>query len=149
MGRWDKTQWSDFQEKCASLAEEECWIWDGYTICGYGYVSQSLTPKEPINHYVHRLMYQERVGPIPDGLFLDHLCRNKRCANPKHLEPVTPAENVRRGWLFRPRAFVCKNGHQMTDTNVAYINRKTRIERVCKECISARNSRHYYKRAAF
>lgn len=50
---------------------------------------------------VHRLAYTAFVGPIPDGLVIDHLCRNTRCANPAHLEPVTNAENVRRGFAAR------------------------------------------------
>jgi hypothetical protein len=46
---------------------------------------------------VHRDVYEQLVGPIPEGLVLDHLCRNRSCCNPAHLEPVTTAENVRRG----------------------------------------------------
>jgi len=46
--------------------------------------------------YVHRVMYEEDVGPIPDGLEIDHLCRNRACCNPAHLEPVTHSENVAR-----------------------------------------------------
>jgi hypothetical protein len=49
----------------------------------------------------HRFAYLEFVGPIPDGLVLDHLCRNKKCVNPDHLEPVTNAENLRRGRVAR------------------------------------------------
>lgn len=49
----------------------------------------------------HRAMYEVAIGPVPDGLELDHLCRNKSCVNPSHLEPVTRAENVRRGWHDR------------------------------------------------
>ena len=47
--------------------------------------------------YAHRAMYEQEVGPIPDGLVIDHLCRESRCIRPDHLEPVTDAENVRRG----------------------------------------------------
>jgi hypothetical protein len=46
---------------------------------------------------VHRYVYEQLVGPIPAGLVLDHLCKNRKCANPDHLEPVTPGENIRRG----------------------------------------------------
>lgn len=47
--------------------------------------------------YMHRAMYEQMVGSIPDGLQIDHLCRETRCIRPDHLEPVTPAENSRRG----------------------------------------------------
>jgi hypothetical protein len=49
----------------------------------------------------HRFAYEAFVGPIPDGLELDHLCRNRSCANPFHCEPVTGQENVQRGWRSR------------------------------------------------
>jgi hypothetical protein len=72
-----------------------CWNWTGNTnkVTGYGYVYVG-PGKQGI---AHRAAYRELVGPIPAGLVLDHLCRNKRCVNPKHLEPVTQGENVRRG----------------------------------------------------
>jgi hypothetical protein len=49
----------------------------------------------------HRVAYEQFVGTVPDGLELDHLCENKACVNPGHLEPVTRSENVRRGWPTR------------------------------------------------
>lgn len=70
-----------------------CWIWDGpIGGRGYGYVWIWGTNKR-----VHRVAYRLFVGPVPDGLQLDHLCRNRRCLNPNHLEPVTGKENIRRG----------------------------------------------------
>lgn len=67
-----------------------CWIWQrGKHSGGYG-----LTGR---HSYVHRLLYEERYGPVPDGRELDHLCRQASCVNPDHLEPVTHAENCRRG----------------------------------------------------
>lgn len=69
-----------------------CWLWLGCkSPLGYGYVKRSG------HRAAHRLYYTEHVGPIPDGLVLDHLCRNPSCVNPDHLEPVTNAENGRRG----------------------------------------------------
>lgn len=76
------------------LVEEEtgCWVWQRSTSRGYGYVTRGgrCVP-------AHRWYYEHLVGPIPEGLELDHLCRNPPCVNPDHLEPVTHAENMRRG----------------------------------------------------
>ena len=73
-----------------------CWLWTGGTNGQYGElrVGQKIAK-------AHRVAFEMYVGPIPAGLEVDHLCRNTRCVNPAHLEPVTKAENVRRGWPFR------------------------------------------------
>src|SRR5690554_7572127 len=65
--------------------------------------------------YGHRVMYESFVGPIPEGLHLDHLCRNRACVRPDHLEPVTNRENVHRG-LAGPKSRV-KRGHALTSAN--------------------------------
>jgi hypothetical protein len=76
-----------------------CWLWRG-ALDGQGYGQL----KAPGNTTVraHRWVYEQLVGPIPDGLQLDHLCRVIICVNPDHLDPVTQAENVRRGWAYQP-----------------------------------------------
>ena len=75
---------------------ERCWLWTGaLDKYGYGYVSWRQSGKK--RHFIaHRLIYEELVGPIPDGLVIDHLCRVRHCVNPNHLEPVTQDENLRR-----------------------------------------------------
>ena len=79
-----------------SVTVDGCWNWelainsDGY---GLSYRDGVHEPKR-----AHRYVYEQMVGPIPDGLVLDHLCRNRRCVNPDHLEPVTHQANLRRGW---------------------------------------------------
>lgn len=86
---------------------ETCWNWTGSaTKSGYG---QIFTGGPGVNRmsYTHRLAYELLVAPIPDGLEIDHLCRNQLCCNPKHLEPVTVFENRRRAALVpdrKPRA---------------------------------------------
>ncbi len=75
------------------IAESGCWEWQrGKTTDGYGQttVDGKVRP-------AHRVIYERFKGSIPAGLFLDHLCRNPSCVNPDHLEPVTNAENIRRG----------------------------------------------------
>ncbi len=69
-----------------------CWHWTGAkTDKGYGrfYLNG--------NKHAHRISYELLIGPIPNGLVIDHLCRNPSCVNPAHLEPVTHVENVKRG----------------------------------------------------
>lgn len=73
------------------LIGDECWEWYG-AICDGGY-GRYHTGK---NWKAHRFSYEYLVGPIPPGLALDHLCHNKRCVRPDHLEPVTTKDNNRR-----------------------------------------------------
>lgn len=76
-----------------------CWVWQGTgTKTGYGQISV-----EGSQRYAHRVSYELHVGPIPDGLQIDHLCRNTSCVNPAHLEPVTGAENTRRAFAAKQR----------------------------------------------
>lgn len=109
-----------------------CWEWTGYRLDS-GYGRMSFAGRMQV---AHRIAYQILVGEIPNGLQLDHLCRNRGCVNPDHLEPVTAQENMRRG--FSPtsvtvRDGVCKRGHSMED---AYIttSAKGRPVRRCRKC---------------
>lgn len=123
-----------------------CWLWTGATKNhnGYGALTLRGTPRSVI--LAHRFAYELLVGPIPDGLQLDHLCRVRHCVNPDHLEPVTQAENVRRGIspsAVQARKTHCKNGHEFTPENT-YVNRN-RNERVCRLCMN-RAQREYQQR---
>lgn len=88
--------------------------------------------------YAHRWSYEYHVGPIPDGLVIDHLCRNTSCVNPDHLEPVTHAENVKRGTsidhlVAKARSKTeCPQGHPYDDENT-YVHPKAGF-RGCKTC---------------
>lgn len=74
-------------------SDSGCWEWTGTKISN-GYAEFSVDGQDV---YGHRWSYERFVGPIPDGLVIDHLCNNPGCVNPEHLEPVTNGENVRRG----------------------------------------------------
>jgi hypothetical protein len=101
-----------FWAKVDKNAASGCWIWTGaiadtgYGIFNFGASGTSNT---------HRISYRWLVGPIPDGMHLDHLCRVRACCNPAHLEPVAPVENSRRGKMIgydHPNApTTCGRGH--------------------------------------
>lgn len=106
-----------------------CWLWIGVvTANDYG-----VSSFKGVNVLAHRLSYFIHVCEIDNGLQLDHLCRVRCCVNPHHLEPVTIAENLRRGTGQHPHSF-CRNGHPMTDNNVFYDNNKTKKGRRCAIC---------------
>lgn len=97
----DYDRWLESFAARYTIEENGCWTWTGSTHpLGYGYCSIRI---EGEVHTVraHRLAWMLAVGPIPDGLSVDHLCENKICCNPDHLEPVTHQENVRRSVVSR------------------------------------------------
>jgi hypothetical protein len=106
--------------------KDACWEWTGYkSKVGYG----SLTNKGKVQR-AHRFIYEQLVGAIPDGMVLDHLCTNKACVNPDHLEPVTILENTQR---FNKTRTHCKNGHEFTLANT-YTPPKRLDRRYCRTC---------------
>ncbi len=97
-----------------------CWDWTGYiTPAGYGRLGAKLA---------HRIMYERKIGAIPKGLELDHLCRNTKCVNPQHLEPVTAAENSARRAVLTTH---CPAGHEYS---YMYMDNKGHKHRKCREC---------------
>lgn len=89
----------------------------------------------------HRMAYEELVGPIADGLQIDHLCRVRCCVNPAHLEPVTQAENIRRGvspTAANRRKTHCKHGHEFTTENTRLVPEG----RICRRCDVAKTQRY-------
>lgn len=104
-------------------AEHGCWDWTGFKDRegrGRFYVRGR-------QQFAYRIAYEEWVGPIPEGLVLDHLCQNPTCINPKHLEPVTAGENTTRHFNSLTH---CRKGHPWDEENTGYQKRG----RLCRAC---------------
>ena len=121
--------------------DNDCWKWVGEINkdTGYGHhiTSNDATKKD---HLAHRYSYELYVGKIPKGLTLDHLCRNRWCVNPEHLEITTLKENILRGVsqaAINARKTHCIRGHQLSGNNL-YITPKD-SRRQCKKCIAIRS----------
>lgn len=94
---------------------ESCWLWTGGSRKGYGRYNTG----QP----AHRVSYQLFIGTIPHGLTIDHLCENKMCVNPLHLEPVSIIENNLRRWQRKPKTH-CANGHLWIPENIRLVPRR-------------------------
>jgi hypothetical protein len=114
-----------------------CMEWTG-ALDRKGYAR--LAMGEGRNKIAHRVAYEAERGPIPDGLTIDHLCRNKRCSNPDHLEAVTFAENTRRENAQRPVATHCPRGHEWTPANTYSQSNGRRTCRACRRMRDAKRS---------
>lgn len=129
-----------FDAKWVEDKETGCWNWtDHLDVKGYGRISVNAYPE-----VASRTAYRLYIGKIPDGLHIDHLCRNPSCVNPQHLEAVTNKENCRRGIVaevHRARQAAkthCKHGHPFSGDNL-YVSRK---QRVCITCRKRNKLRH-------
>jgi hypothetical protein len=107
-----------------------CWVWCGSRYGnGYGRIRGAGLN----GALAHRVAWELWRGPIPDGLVIDHLCKNRECVNPDHLEPVTQRENVMRSdslWAEQAKRTHCPDGHSYDEANTAVRNGS----RHCREC---------------
>lgn len=123
-------------QKIRVNAKTGCWEWSSGRPDRYGQVWWTGR-----NRLAHVVVYELLVGPIPEGLQLDHVhkrgCRSKACCWPAHLEPVTQSENQRRAAVVRPKVKRCPAGHPYDKTNTLIY----RGWRYCRECQNFRKRR--------
>jgi hypothetical protein len=114
-------------------AANQCWLWTGSTVVDHSWTTPRQYGRILINGKqirVHRFVYSVTRHPVPDGMVVDHLCRNTLCVNPSHLEMVTPGENTRRGVKSPKRR--CPYGHEYSPENTLVRSGK----KVCRVCYS-------------
>lgn len=147
------------RERIAKLARPSaagCWVWGG-RLDRYGYGAFRLTlDGRKRDTGAHRAAWLAHRGDIPDGLQIDHLCRNRACCNPSHLDLVTNQENVLRavaaagpGRRGRPRYPECVHGHPLSGENLhLYVRPDGYTIRVCIACRRRRGREHKARRAS-
>lgn len=116
-----KDPWERFLAGVDTQDPRRCWNWTrALTAAGYGqlYVAPKVV-------YTHRFTYERFVGRIPKGYEIDHLCRNRKCCNPRHLEAVKHHTNVNRGYWGKN---TCSRGHKYDRVH------RTRGHRLCNKC---------------
>ena len=135
-----------YEERFWSRARKtsRCWLWTGERGAdGYGRFTRSPTSGTRL---AHRIAYELLVGPIPEGMMLDHIvCQNRQCVKPAHLRLVTQSESASQNSRRAKRwssPLVCRNGHVRTPENTV-INSRGRT--VCRICDRA-TYRRYYER---
>lgn len=110
----------------------QCWLWTAYSLEDYG----RFMLVRGRSQMAHRISYETSIGPVPEGLVLDHLCRVRRCVRPSHLEPVTNAENNERGmgnpWLINKHKTRCIRDHPFDAGNTRINHRGARICLICQ-----------------
>ena len=131
-----------------AINERGCWVWRGYKDKdGYGFYCGKR---------VHRLAYEEKHGPIPEGAAVDHLCKTRACINPDHLQLHSMADAALQGSISVARNLggngtlrrFCVNGHEYTTENSGLTVSKGYTMRVCKTCDRERHVNFGRRRTA-
>jgi hypothetical protein len=123
-----------------------CWTWEAHKTRG-GYGQFGIYSGQMVSS--HRLAYELEVGVIPDGLDLDHLCRNRSCVNPNHLEPVSEKENALRGigpTAVNARKTHCPRGHHYDGYEVEASGASRRFCTVCRKAALRERTARYRAR---
>ena len=144
MSNLERRFWTRVDKNGPLFQGTPCWLWTGTITNTYGYLwiigKRTSVP-------AHRIAYEILIGPIPSGLQIDHLCRNRICVNPAHLEVVTRRENILRGigpTAIHARSTHCPRGHEYD-----YIQPRYGFRR-CRKCMNAwrRNKSREIREAA-
>jgi hypothetical protein len=147
MCKLDDKAWQRFLKKVAKpRGEDGCWAWSAYIDPqGYGRFAVSVEGKKPKIDRAHRVAYRQLIGPIPDGLDLDHLCRNRWCCNPYHIEAVPHRVNVARGdaGTIEKMRTHCPQGHEYTEENTFREKDGRRRCKICKTATAYRAVRRH------
>ncbi len=134
-----------FWAKVDRRGPDDCWPWTGALTVGYGTIAAGGGRGRTL--YAHRISYELASGEIPTGMQVDHLCRNPRCVNPRHLEVVTQRENILRGMGATAKHAAkteCIRGHPFDLLNTYW---DTRGYRCCRECRQIRQGERNRQRA--
>lgn len=127
-------------------SNDECWIWNGgLNNYGYGLLSGLKAKNHSYAVLAHRVGYELLIGPIPDGLEIDHLCRTRSCVNPEHLDTVTSRVNTLRGDSFaarNARKIRCVHGHLFDKANTGM---RATGKRACRTCARAATAKYRAK----
>ncbi|MDQ6875417.1 MAG: HNH endonuclease [Actinomycetota bacterium] len=129
-----------FWTKVAPAGSNDCWLWQGSTTPVYGIFFDT------VRYLAHRWAYESLIGPIPEGLQIDHLCRTPTCVNPWHMEPVSQRVNIMRSESFTAKAAQkthCVNGHEFSEANTHVRATASGRERRCRACSAASSLARY------
>lgn len=139
----NESECTRFWAKVARAAGSGCWEWLASVNVRDGYGQYRIKGK---TRRAHIVAYELVVGRVPLGLVLDHICRNRRCVNPAHLDPVTLGENTRRGMsptAIASRTNRCLRGHAFTDGNTI---KRANGKRECRTCDNVGQRRRHQAR---